>query len=129
MYASSALCYIPVCPLGGQGSAARAAKDSEEQVEGQVRRLGVERTFALQKQRHGLRRTQYRGLSRVRIGVYLNVLMVNIRRIEKLLVARERRGRGRSEPRGCLPGPPSVCVAQKAPQWVQTDAAIAIVGL
>lgn len=66
---------------------ARAAKDSPGQVDGQIRRLGIERTFAMQKRRHGLGRTRYRGLSRVRIGVYLNVMVVNIRRITKQLVA------------------------------------------
>lgn len=64
---------------------ARAEKDSPEQLEGQVRRLGIERTFAMQKRRHGLGRTRYRTLPRVRIGVYLNVLMLNIRRIAKHL--------------------------------------------
>ena len=71
---------------------ARAAKDSPEQFDGQVRRLGIERTFSLQKQRHGLGRTRFRGGSRVRGGVYLNVLVVNIRRIVKLLVGPEQTG-------------------------------------
>lgn len=64
---------------------ARAEKDRPEQLEGQVRRLGIERTFAMQKRRHGLSRTRYRTLPRVRTGVYLNVLMLNIRRITKHL--------------------------------------------
>jgi hypothetical protein len=72
--------------------AARAAKDEPQQVEGQIRRLGVERTFAMQKRRHGLGRTRYRTLPRVSIGVYLNIMVVNIRRIAKLLVAQERAG-------------------------------------
>ena len=61
-----------------------------QQFEGQVRRLGIERTFSLQKQRHGLGRTRFRGGNRVRGGVYLNVLVVNVRRIMKLLVGQER---------------------------------------
>lgn len=69
--------------------AARAAKDSPAQLEGQVRRLGIERTFALQKRRHGLGRTRYRTLPRVRIGAYLNVLVLNIRRIVKALISSE----------------------------------------
>ncbi|MBM3190344.1 MAG: IS1182 family transposase [Chloroflexi bacterium] len=73
---------------------ARAAKDSPEQLEGQVRRLGIERTFALQKRRHGLGRTRYRTLGRVRIGVYLNVMVVNIRRIVKHLMSLGAQGQG-----------------------------------
>jgi IS5 family transposase len=65
---------------------ARAEKDRPEQLEGQVRRLGIERTFAVQKRRHGMGRTRYRTLSRVRIGVYLNVMMLNIRRMTKQLM-------------------------------------------
>lgn len=72
--------------------AARANKDNPEQLEGQVRRLGIERTFALQKRRHGLGRTRYRTLPRVTIGVYLNILVVNIRRIAKLIAQQERSG-------------------------------------
>lgn len=72
--------------------AARREKDSPEQVAGQRRRLRVERTFSLQKLRHGLRRTRYRGLERVSAGVYMNIIMVNIRRIVKHLVAEEERG-------------------------------------
>jgi len=73
---------------------ARAEKDSPEQLEGQVRRLGIERTFAMQKRRHGLGRTRYRTLPRVRIGVYLNVLMLNIRRITKHLERLMTQGEG-----------------------------------
>ncbi len=73
--------------------AARALKDHPDQVAAQKRRLRVERTFSLQKQRHGLRRTRYRGLTAVRVGVYLNVLMINLRRIVKLLLAHEAAGR------------------------------------
>ena len=72
--------------------AARAEKDSPEQLEGQVRRLGVERVFAVQKRRHGLGRSRYRTLPRVSIGVYLNILVVNVRQITRLLVAQERSG-------------------------------------
>jgi IS5 family transposase len=74
--------------------AARAKKNNPEQVEGQVRRLGIERTFAMQKGRHGLRRTRYRTLPRVRIGVYLNVMVVNIRRIVKQLASLRGENRG-----------------------------------
>lgn len=72
--------------------AARAEKDSPEQQEGQVRRLGIERVFAMQKRRHGLGRSRYRTLPRVSIGVYLNILVVNVRQITRLLVAHERSG-------------------------------------
>lgn len=80
--------------------AARAAKDDPERLAAQRRRLRAERTFSLQKVRHGLRRTRYRGLSRVRIGVYFNVFVVNIRRIVKLLAAEEEAG---GTPRRLLP--------------------------
>ena len=69
--------------------AARVSKDEPEQLAAQKRRLRVERTFSLQKGRHGLRRTRYRGLSRVRIGVYFNVLVVNLRRIVQALVRQQ----------------------------------------
>lgn len=73
-------------------TAARAKRDDPEQLAAQRRRLRAERTFSLQKQRHGLRRTRYRGLSAVRVGVYFNVLVVNLRRIAKLLAAEEQAG-------------------------------------
>jgi IS5 family transposase len=69
--------------------AARASKDDPAQLMAQKRRLRVERTFSLQKQRHGLRRTKYRGLGAVRVGVYFNVLVVNIRRIVTALLEQE----------------------------------------
>lgn len=69
--------------------AARAKKNDPAQLAAQRRRLRAERTFSLQKQRHGLRRTRYRGLGAVRLGVYFNVLVVNVRRIVKLLLAEE----------------------------------------
>jgi IS5 family transposase len=72
--------------------AARGRRDSPELLAAQKRRLRAERTFSLQKQRHGLGRTRYRGLGAVRIGVYCNVLVVNLRRIVKLLVAQEQAG-------------------------------------
>jgi IS5 family transposase len=72
--------------------AARALKDDPEHRAAQRRRLRQERTFSLQKQRHGLRRTRYRGLGRVRIGVYFCVLVVNVRRIVQQLVAAEAAG-------------------------------------
>lgn len=68
---------------------ARAKQDDPEQLAAQRRRLRAERTFSLQKQRHGLRRTRYRGLCRVRLGVYFNVLVVNLRRIVQALVRQE----------------------------------------
>lgn len=71
---------------------ARAAKDSPDARQAQVDRLAIERTFAFQKLRQGLRRTHYRGLEAVTIGVYFNVFAVNIRRIVKLLVAEEAQG-------------------------------------
>jgi len=74
--------------------AARAVKDDPEHLAAQRRRLRIEKTFALQKQRHGLRRTRYRGLSRVRMGVYFNVLVVNLRRIVQALVSREEQAQG-----------------------------------
>jgi IS5 family transposase len=70
--------------------AARASKNEPEQLAAQKRRLRVERTFSLQKQRHGLRRTRYRGLGAVRMGVYFNVLVVNLRRIVQALVRQEK---------------------------------------
>ncbi|MBP8954857.1 MAG: IS1182 family transposase [Armatimonadetes bacterium] len=72
--------------------AARALRDDPAHQAAQRRRLRQERTFSLQKQRHGLRRTRYRGLPRVRLGVYLSVLVVNVRRIVQLLVAVEAAG-------------------------------------
>jgi len=72
--------------------AARALKDDPEHQAAQRRRLRQERTFSLQKRRHGLRRTRYRGLSRVRMGVFFSVLVVNLRRIVQLLVAAEEAG-------------------------------------
>lgn len=72
--------------------AARAHKNDPEQLAAQRRRLRAERTFSLQKQRHGLRRTRYRGLQAVRLGVYFNVLVVNLRRIVGLLMAEEAAG-------------------------------------
>lgn len=71
---------------------ARALKDDPEHRAAQRRRLRQERTFSLQKQRHGLRRTRYRGLCRVRMGVYFSVLVVNLRRIVQQLVAAEAAG-------------------------------------
>lgn len=71
---------------------ARALKDDPQHRAAQRRRLRQERTFSLQKQRHGLRRTRYRGLSRVRMGVYFSVLVVNVRRIVQQLVRAEAAG-------------------------------------
>jgi len=71
---------------------ARALKDDPEHQAAQRRRLRQERTFSLQKRRHGLRRTRYRGLGRVRMGVFFSVLVVNVRRIVQLLVAAEEAG-------------------------------------
>jgi IS5 family transposase len=71
---------------------ARAHKNDPEQVEGQIRRLGIERTFAVQKCRHGAGRTRYRTLGRVSLGVYLNVLMVNLRRLTRLLTGQRAAG-------------------------------------
>lgn len=71
---------------------ARDTKDTPEAQQAQVDRLSIERTFAFQKQRQGLRRTRYRGLGRVKIGVYFNIITVDIRRITKLLAAEEAQG-------------------------------------
>ena len=71
---------------------ARATKDTPEAQQAQVDRLSIERTFAFQKQRQGLRRTRYRSLGRVKIGVYFNIITVDIRRITKLLAAEEAQG-------------------------------------
>lgn len=71
---------------------ARALKGDPAHQAAQRRRLRQERTFSLQKQRHGLRRTRYRGLSRVRMGAFFIVLVVNVRRIVQQLVAAEAAG-------------------------------------
>lgn len=58
--------------------AARARQASAEGQQRQIERLDVERTFALQQRRHGLKRARYRGLRRVAIQVYMTCLAVNL---------------------------------------------------
>lgn len=65
--------------------AARARQASPEGQQRQIERLDVERTFALQQRRHGLKRARYRGLQRVAIQVYLSCLAVNLMRRLTLL--------------------------------------------
>jgi IS5 family transposase len=77
---------------------ARARQASPEGQQRQIERLEVERTFALQQRRHGLKRARYRGLRRVAIQVYITCLAVNlVRRCTLLdepeLIDRKRRRR------------------------------------
>ena len=67
--------------------AARARQASEEGQGAQVERLGIERTFAVQQRRCGLKRTRYRGRERVAIQVYLACSVVNVVRRVKLILS------------------------------------------
>lgn len=58
--------------------AARARQATPQGQQRQIERLDVERTFALQQRRHGLKRARYRGLRRVAIQVYITCLSVNL---------------------------------------------------
>jgi len=58
--------------------AARARQATPQGQQRQIERLDVERTFALQQRRHGLKRARYRGLRRVAIQVYITCLAVNL---------------------------------------------------
>jgi IS5 family transposase len=59
---------------------ARARQATAEGQQRQIERLDIERTFALQQRRHGLKRTRYRGLRRVAVQVYMTCLAVNLAR-------------------------------------------------
>jgi IS5 family transposase len=77
---------------------ARARQASPQGQQRQIERLDVERTFALQQRRHGLKRARYRGLRRVATQVYITCLAVNlVRRCvlleEPELIARKQRKR------------------------------------
>lgn len=48
-------------------------------------RAAVERKFAEAKERHGMRRFRYSGIERNRIQVYLTVLVMNMKRMTKLV--------------------------------------------
>ena len=67
--------------------AARERQGSEEGQAAQVARLGIERTFAVQQRRGGLRRARYRGREKVAIQAYLSCTVLNIVRRAKLLLS------------------------------------------
>ncbi len=68
-------------------------------VDSQRERCGIERKFAEQKRRHGLGQARYWGLARVTIQVLMTCIVVNCKRIVRLLEA------------GCGPPRAGLCLA------------------
>lgn len=56
---------------------ARKRQNTEEFQQAQVDRLGIERTFAYQQRKFGMKRARYRGLDRVTMQVYLAGFVIN----------------------------------------------------
>lgn len=56
---------------------AREREKTEQFQQAQIDRLGIERTFAYQQRKFGMKRTQYRGLDRVSMQVYLAGFVTN----------------------------------------------------
>jgi len=71
--------------------AARERADSDEFKAAQIERLGIERTFAHQQRWAGIKRTRYRGLEAVTIGVLMACFATNV-------VRRTRRARAGPRP-------------------------------
>lgn len=70
--------------------------DEPEFVSAQIDRLAIERTFAYQQRRCGMKRTRYRGLDRVAVQVLMACFMTNVVRVTKAMrpeaVAKRRSG-------------------------------------
>lgn len=56
---------------------ARKRERTEQFQQAQIERLGIERTFAYQQRKFGMKRTRYRGLERVSCGVFLAGFVIN----------------------------------------------------
>jgi len=59
--------------------------DEPEFVAAQIARLGIERQFAHQQRRCGLKRTRYRGLDRVTAQVFLTCFTLNVLKLTKAM--------------------------------------------
>jgi len=64
---------------------ARQRVDEPEFVAAQVARLGIERVFAHQQRRCGLKRTRYRGLERVAAQVFMTCFTLNVMKLTKAM--------------------------------------------
>lgn len=74
--------------------AARERADSEEFKAAQIERLGIERTFAHQQRWAGIKRTRYRGLEAVTIGVLTACFATNVVRKARRARAAPQQGSG-----------------------------------
>ncbi len=74
--------------------AARERADSDEFKAAQIERLGIERTFAHQQRWAGIKRTRYRGLEAVKIGVLMACFATNVVRIARQARAGPSRAHG-----------------------------------
>jgi IS5 family transposase len=64
---------------------AREREKSEPFQQAQIDRLGIERTFAYQQEKYGMKRVRYRGLDRVSMQVYLAGFVTNAVRMTNRL--------------------------------------------
>lgn len=64
---------------------ARERERTQQFQQAQIERLGIERTFAYQQRKFGMKRTRYRGLDRVSCGVFLAGFVINAVRMTNRL--------------------------------------------
>lgn len=72
-----------------------ALREDPKHIQGQKERYKIERKFGEGKQGHGLRRCRYLGLIRYGVQVFLTAMVLNLKRMVKLLTGANFKGRAR----------------------------------